>query len=127
MHEPIPLPEPIDPHAGPSRQVVSPDIVVPHREPHKRQLRHHAGHLSEGQGVAELRVATCPGLGAGLVLAFFLAGYLLVLLKEGGGRGGGRDASGALLGLFDVQLDFDVGVEFGGVWFAFWQGEGLAR
>lgn len=38
IDEPIPLSQTVQPYARPSRKIISPQLIISHREAHKRQL-----------------------------------------------------------------------------------------
>ena len=62
MHEAVALPKAIKSHARPSRQVVVANLIVAHREAHKRQLIHDALDAEEIQSLlTQVWVAAAVG------------------------------------------------------------------
>lgn len=111
VYEAVPLPQAIKPHARPRGEVVPPNLVVAHREAHKRQL------LDETRDGAkrdlfggEVDVAAAVGARAGLVLALVAA----AAVDE-------REVVGAI----GMDLRLDVGVEALGGGVRVREGDGL--
>lgn len=114
MHKPVPLAQPVQPHARPRREVVPPDLVVADREAHKGQLVHEPADVLELELLAgEVDVAAAVRPRLGLVLALALVAAVLNVA-----------AAQAVEGV-DVELDLDVGLEALGVGVAGGQGDAL--
>lgn len=103
MHKPIPLAQPIQPHARPRRQIIPANLVVADREAHPRQLLDDVRHGAELDGVAcEIDVLPTVRARAALVLALALVAVV------------GDGAAVVLGGALDVQLRLNVGLEAAG-------------
>lgn len=100
MNKPIPLSQSIQPDTGPRSKGITANLVIPHRESHKRQLIHQPRDLLELKLlIAEIYVAAFVGFGADFVFTFSLVAVVV-------------DVSAALaFGAVDVELSLNVGLE----------------
>lgn len=114
MHKPITRTQPIEPHTSPSRQIIPSNLIITYGETYPRQLIHDVRHGRKLETFAGkvhdvATVCSCASL------VFTLALVAIV----------GDRAAVELIGTFDVELDFDVGLKTAGRLVARWEGDFL--